>query len=213
MFAFAQELFDEMIVREYYGDFPGLNDHRLISYHELVRATDNFNKVNLIGKGSFGSVYRGCLDDGLIVAVKVLNLEVEGASNSFESEYQALCVVRHRNLIKIISICSSPDFKALVLQFMPKGNLDQLLYSDTRHLSLLQILNIMVDVSLALEYLHHHHPHTVLHCDLKPSNVLLDEEMTAHVSDFGIAKLLLGSMSVVSASTPGTIGYIAPVAC
>ncbi|ONK55219.1 uncharacterized protein A4U43_UnF6270 [Asparagus officinalis] len=93
---------------------------------------------------------------------------------------------------------------------MPKGNLDQWLYYDAHYLSLLQRLNILVDISFALEYLHHHHPHTVLHCDLKPTNVLLDEEMTAHVSDFGIVKLLLVNKSVVSASTPGTIGYIAP---
>ncbi|XP_020260657.1 putative receptor-like protein kinase At3g47110 [Asparagus officinalis] len=190
-------------------EFQGLDDHRLVSYHELVHATDNFNQANLVGKGSFGSVYRGCLDDGLIIAVKVLNLDVKGASNSFESECKALSTIRHRNLIKIISICSKPNFKALILQFMPKGNLDQWLYSDA-HLGLLQRLNIVVDVSLALEYLHHRHPHTVLHCDLKPSNVLLDEEMTAHVSDFGIAKLLFGDKSIVSASTPGTMGYIAP---
>ncbi|ONK71559.1 uncharacterized protein A4U43_C04F9900 [Asparagus officinalis] len=189
----------------------GLDEQRVISYLELVRATENFSDANLVGKGSFGSVFRGCLDDGLTVAVKVLNLEVEGALKSFDEECRALSMVRHRNLIKIISICSNHDFKALVLQFMPNMSLERWIYGNNQCLDLLQRLNIMVDVSSALEYLHHHLPRTVLHCDLKPSNVLLDEGMVAHLGDFGIAKLMFGdNQSVVTATTRGTIGYIAP---
>ncbi|XP_020276770.1 putative receptor-like protein kinase At3g47110 [Asparagus officinalis] len=192
-------------------DFQPLGEHRVVSYHDLARATNKFSEENLLGKGSFGTVYRGRLDDGLIVAVKILNMEVEGATKSFHAECETLSSVRHRNLIKIISTCSSLDFKALILQFMPNGSLEQWLHSENRCLNLLQRLNIMVDVSLALEYLHHNHPQVILHCDLKPSNILLDEEMVAHVSDFGIAKLLLGDgRSIASASAPGTIGYIAP---
>jgi len=94
---------------------------------------------------------------------------------------------------------------------MPNGSLEQWLHSENCHLNLLQRLNITVHVSLALEYLHQYHSHVVLHCDLKPRNVLLDEEMVAHVSDFGIAKVLLdGNRSIASASTPGTLGCISP---
>ncbi|XP_020263881.1 probable LRR receptor-like serine/threonine-protein kinase At3g47570 [Asparagus officinalis] len=187
------------------------NNYRMISYHELVRATNNFSNANLLGTGSFGSVFKASLDDGLVTAVKVLSLDVEGASKSFDVECSALSMLRHRNLVKIISTCSNLDFKALILQFMSNGSLEQWLHSHYHKLSVLQRVNIMVDVSMALEYLHHHHHYVVVHSDIKPSNVLLDENMTAYVSDFGIAKLLIsGGKSIVSASTSGTIGYIAP---
>ncbi|KAJ6816887.1 pentatricopeptide repeat-containing protein [Iris pallida] len=188
-----------------------LNTIRVISYRELVRATNNFNEANLVGRGSFSSVFKAYLDDGLITAVKVMNSENQSALRSFDAEYCALSKIRHRNLVRIISMCSNLDFKALVLQFMPNGSLEQWLHSHNYYLNLLQRINIMVDVSLAFEYLHHYHPHVVVHRDLKPSNVLLDENMTAHVSDFGISKLFLGdSQSILSATAPGTLGYMAP---
>ncbi|XP_057485785.1 LRR receptor-like serine/threonine-protein kinase EFR [Actinidia eriantha] len=184
--------------------------HQLISYNELRRATDNFSEVNILGTGSFGSVYKGTMSDGQIVAVKVLDLEVGGALNSFDTECEVLRNVRHRNLVKVITSCSNLDFKALVLEYMPNGSLDKLLYCRNHSLDLLRRMNIMIDVAVAVEYLHHGYSEPIVHCDLKPSNVLLDDNMVAHVSDFGIAKILAEYKSTTQTTTLGTMGYIAP---
>ncbi|KAH7568711.1 hypothetical protein JRO89_XS06G0035500 [Xanthoceras sorbifolium] len=144
------------------------------------------------------------------IAVKVFNLQVEKALKCFEMECEVIRNTRHRNLIRIISSCSSVDFKALVLEFMPNGSLDKCLYSGEYILDILGRLNIMIDIASALEYLHHGYTSPIVHCDLKPSNVLLDEDLTAHVSDFGIAKLLVEPDSVTQTMTLATIGYMAP---
>ncbi|KAL4197774.1 hypothetical protein AMTRI_Chr04g252780 [Amborella trichopoda] len=184
-----------------------------ISYYELRRATDNFNRSTLLGVGSFGSVYKGFLSDGSPAAIKVLNLQREGATKSFHAECRVMQNIRHRNLVKIITVCSNLDFKALVLQFMANGNLERWLNpQDGAHcrLSLLQRLDIVIDVAQALEYLHHSYSVPIIHRDLKPSNILLNEDMTAHVGDFGLARLI-GDQNIASqTSTIGTIGYIAP---
>ncbi|XP_020421486.1 receptor kinase-like protein Xa21 [Prunus persica] len=178
-----------------------------VSHLEFLRATNGFNKSNLLGTGGFRSVvYKGTISDGIDVAVKVFNLQLEGAFKSFDSECEVLNNIRHRNLIKIIGCCSQIDFKALVLQYMPNGSLDKWLYSQNSHLNnILQRLNILTDVASALDYLHHGHgyPKHDVHCDVKPSNILLDDDMVAQVADFGIARLLDGGDSITQTMTLG----------
>ncbi|KAL6282484.1 hypothetical protein ACE6H2_013413 [Prunus campanulata] len=183
---------------------------RRISHLELLRATNGLHGNNLLGSGGFGSVYKGTLSDGTDVAVKVFSLQLEGAFKSFDIECEMLSNIRHRNLIKIISCCSEIDFKALVLNYMPNGSLEKWLYSQNYSLNILQRMNIMIDVATALEYLHHGYSVPIVHCDMKPSNILLDDDMVAHVADFGIAKLLGGGDSITQTMTLATIGYMAP---
>ncbi|XP_038722796.1 receptor kinase-like protein Xa21 [Tripterygium wilfordii] len=184
-----------------------------ISYQELQRATNGFSEGNLLGTGSFGSVYKGTLSDSdrTQIAVKVFDLQLERAFTNFEVECEVLRCIRHRNLIKVISSCSNNiDFKALVLKFMPNGSLERWLYSHNYFLDIFHRLNIMEDVAMALEYLHQGNSTPVVHCDLKPGNILLDEDMVAHVSDFGIAKLLGEGEAMRRTMTLATIGYMAP---
>jgi tRNA A-37 threonylcarbamoyl transferase component Bud32 len=200
-----------------------------LSYEDIVRATDRFSSANLIGSGSFGVVYKGSLyrpDDQ--VAIKIFNLNIYGADRSFIAECEALRNARHRNLVKIITSCSSvdstgKDFKALVFQFMPNGNLEMWLHPKKalehgeRHiLTLSQRIKIVLDVAFALDYLHNQCASPLIHCDLKPSNILLDLDMTAYVTDFGLARLIFTTAnahqdrSASLACLKGSIGYIPP---
>ncbi|XP_015160724.1 probable LRR receptor-like serine/threonine-protein kinase At3g47570 [Solanum tuberosum] len=164
--------------------------HQLVSYHEIQRATNNFDESNLIGEGSSSSVYKGILSSGTAVAIKVLGLENEQVCKRFDTECEVMRNVRHRNLVPVITTCSSDYIRAFVLQFMPNGRLENWLYKEDRHLNLHQRVTVMLDAAMAVEYLHHDHVTPIVHCDLKPANVLLDEDMVAHVGDFGISKIL-----------------------
>ncbi|XP_015931307.1 probable LRR receptor-like serine/threonine-protein kinase At3g47570 [Arachis duranensis] len=210
---------------------PSLEHRYLkVSYGELHQATDGFSSSNLVGTGSFGSVYKGTLVQfERPIAVKVLNLQTHGASKSFMAECKALGKIRHRNLLNILTCCSSldykgDDFKAIVFDFMSNGSLETLLHNNEEkesknlNLNFEQRVNIALDVAFALDYLHNDSEEAIVHCDVKPSNVLLDDDMVAHLGDFGLARLLHGHGGidcssgdhVSSSAIKGTIGYLPP---
>eukprot|EP00253_Pinus_taeda_P006563 PITA_06563 len=196
-------------------------EHQRISYQELMGATNGFIEANLLGKGNIGSVYKGILSDGTLVAIKVFNLQSDQVDKSFKVECKVLQKVRHRNLVRIITSCSNLHFKSLVFELMSNGSLEKHLYinrdenynTNVCELGLKSRLDIAIDVAHAIEYLHHYSPVQVVHCDIKPSNVLLDEDMVGHVTDFGIARLVGATTNDSFTSTlalRGSVGYIAP---
>uniref|UniRef100_A0A453H6X1 Receptor kinase-like protein Xa21 n=2 Tax=Aegilops tauschii TaxID=37682 RepID=A0A453H6X1_AEGTS len=202
--------------------------YKRIPYNALFRGTDEFSEANLLGRGSYGAVYKCVLDtEETTLAVKVFNLGQSRHAKSFEAECEAMRRIRHRSLIKIITSCSSmnhegQEFKALVFEFMPNGNLDGWLHPKSQQptinntLGLAQRLGIAFDIVDAVEYLHNYCQPLVIHCDLKPSNILLAEDLSARVGDFGISRILEENTSegmqtsYGSTGLRGSIGYVAP---
>ena len=210
---------------------PSVKEFKKFTYADLVRATNGFSLTNKVGLGKYGSVYKGRIEyeEHHTVAIKVFKLDQLGATKSFLAECEALRNTRHRNLVRVITVCSTSDpigneFKALVLEFMVNGDLESWLYPTLinehhpkRPLCMGSRIVIAVDIAAALDYLHNQCMPPMVHCDLKPSNVLLDDLMAARVGDFGLAKFLHGytSSGITDDCTSlvgprGSVGYIAP---
>nr|XP_017220276.1 PREDICTED: probable LRR receptor-like serine/threonine-protein kinase At3g47570 isoform X2 [Daucus carota subsp. sativus] len=203
-----------------------------MSYELLRQATKGFSRTNLVSESGFGLVYKGKLDlkyigipegEKAAIAVKIFNTLNEEAANCFITECETLKNIRHRNIVRIISTCENHKFKAIVYDFMKNGSLEGWLHSTSKashdKLNMPQILNldtkinIAIDVASALDYLHTQLANPLIHCNLKPSNILLDRNMTAHVSNFGLAKFntefSLTSQSILT-GFEGNSGYVPP---
>ncbi|CAN1143758.1 Putative receptor-like protein kinase At3g47110 [Linum perenne] len=160
----------------------------------LFKATDGFSSANQIGVGSFGLVYKGVLNEiggaSINIGVKVFKLQRHGAFKSFMAECEALKNIRHKNLVRIVTVCSSVDYEGSLEDWLhqPVERIDE--STTTRSLNFSQRLNVAIDIASAVHYLHNYCGTPIVHCDLKPSNVLLDEDMVAHVGDFGLARFL-----------------------
>ncbi|XP_073136445.1 probable serine/threonine-protein kinase PBL21 [Henckelia pumila] len=190
------------------------NVARSFSFKELAMATRNFREANLIGEGGFGSVYKGRLESGLIVAVKQLNLEGLQGNQEFIVEVLMLSLLHHPNLVSLIGYCTDGDQRLLVYEFMSMGSLENHLFDvapGQKPLGWGTRLKIAVGAARGLEYLHCKANPPVIYRDLKSSNILLDNDFNVKLSDFGLAKLgPVGDNTHVSTRVMGTYGYCAP---
>ncbi|KAI4969680.1 hypothetical protein ZWY2020_000594 [Hordeum vulgare] len=198
---------------------------RRYMYHELVAATGNFAEEEKLGRGGFGSVYRGDLtltptnaaggdQDRRAVAVKVLSADSSAQGRKeFEAEVRIISRLKHRNLVQLLGWCDSRKGLLLVYELVKEGSLDRHLYSnDGMCLTWPQRYNIILGLGSALRYLHGEWEQCIVHGDIKPSNIMLDSSLSTKLGDFGLARLIdhgAGSMHTTKAVL-GTVGYIDP---
>nr|AFK42387.1 unknown [Lotus japonicus] len=163
------------------------------SLADLRKATNNFHENNLIGRGGFGKVYEGCLQldhvATAVVAVKVKSIHIYYKPKEFKNEIELLCQLRHPNLISLIGFCVHKDKEIIVYEYMSNGSLaDRLFESDAREpLSWKKRLEICIGVARGLHYLHSGLKRTIIHRNIKPANILLDDNMEPKISDLGIS--------------------------
>ncbi|KAM3269584.1 hypothetical protein P3S67_030466 [Capsicum chacoense] len=178
----------------------------------ILRITNGFK--DKLGQGGYGSVYKGCLHNGSNVAVKLLK-KLKGGGEEFINEMASISKTSHVNIVSLVGFCFEGCKRALVYEFMPNGSLEKFSYeerSDTvRQLGWPTLYKIALGTARGLEYLHRGCTTRILHFDIKPHNILLDEDFCPKISDFGLAKLCVKKESIVSVlGARGTIGYIAP---
>ncbi|KAM0952386.1 putative protein kinase RLK-Pelle-SD-2b family [Dioscorea sansibarensis] len=177
-------------------------------YRDLQRVTKNFS--DKVGAGSFGSVFKGVLPDSTAIAVKKLEGLRQG-EKQFRAEVSTLGTIQHVNLVPFRGFCAEGKERLLVFDYMPSGSLDSHLFgSNAKVLDWSTRYRIALGIARGLEYLHEKCRECIIHCDIKPENILLDAEFNPKVADFGLAKLLGREFSHVLTSMRGTIGYLAP---
>jgi hypothetical protein len=177
-------------------------------YTDLQHATKNFSEK--LGEGGFGPVFKGSLCESTTIAVKRLDGAYQG-EKQFRAEVSSIGLVQHINLIKLIGFCSSSNSKLLVYEYMPHRSLDIHLFAgDAQILNWSTRYQIALGIARGLVYLHESCRDCIIHCDVKPQNILLDESFTPKIADFGMAKLLGRNFSRALTTIRGTIGYLAP---
>jgi hypothetical protein len=179
---------------------------RSFSYNELEKATDGFKEE--LGKGTFGVVYRGTIPGGnKTIAVKRLEKLVEEGQREFRSEIRAIAKTHHRNLVRLLGFCMEGTRKLLVYEYMSNGSLADLLFKAKMRPIWKERVRIARDVARGILYLHDECEVHVIHCNIKPQNILMDDTWTAKISDFGLAKLLLPNQSRTAVGEERTAGY------
>lgn len=208
----SQQIFYD--VNDQYDPEVRLGHLKRYSFKELRAATNHFNSKNILGKGGYGIVYKGCLRDGTIVAVKRLkDYNAVGGEVQFQTEVEMISLAVHRNLLRLCGFCTTESERLLVYPYMPNGSVASQLREHVHGRPILdwsRRKRIALGTARGLLYLHEQCDPKIIHRDVKAANILLDEDFEAVVGDFGLAKLLDHRESHVTTAVRGTVGHIAP---
>ncbi|XP_026406828.1 probable LRR receptor-like serine/threonine-protein kinase At5g45780 [Papaver somniferum] len=191
----------------------GMGHLKRFSFRELRRATNNFSPKNILGRGGFGVVYKGCLRNKTLVAVKRLKDPNFTGEVQFQTEVEMIGLALHRNLLRLYGFCMTSNERLLVYPYMPNGSVADRLRDpchDKPSLDWSRRMHIALGAARGLFYLHEQCNPKIIHRDVKAANILLDESFEAVVGDFGLAKLLDERDSHVTTAVRGTVGHIAP---
>ncbi|XP_054779126.1 G-type lectin S-receptor-like serine/threonine-protein kinase At1g11330 [Prosopis cineraria] len=185
----------------------------LYDFEELATATNNFHTTNLLGRGGFGSVYKGQLKDGQLIAIKRLSKASRQGQEEFMNEVVVISKLQHRNLVRLLGCCIWQDERILIYEYLQNKSLDTILFdpSKNQNLDWQKRFKIIEGISRGLLYLHRDSRIKIIHRDLKVSNILLDEELNPKISDFGMARIFRSNEDQASTRrVVGTFGYISP---
>ncbi|KAL8236844.1 hypothetical protein R6Q59_017925 [Mikania micrantha] len=182
------------------------------SFRTLKEASKNFHECNLLGKGGFGPVYRGKLQDGRLVAIKKLSFEKSRqGEQEFIAEVKLITSIQHKNLVRLLGCCCEGPERLLVYEYMKNRSLDRILYGKrNQYLNWKTRFQIILGIARGLQYLHEESHLRIVHRDIKASNILLDGNFQPKIGDFGLARFFPEDQAYLSTTFAGTLGYTAP---
>ncbi|KAJ0250278.1 putative cysteine-rich receptor-like protein kinase 35 [Hirschfeldia incana] len=184
-----------------------------VDFKTIEAATDKFSENNKVDQGGFGEVYKGILPNGTEVAVKRLSIDSGQGTQEFKNEVVLVAKLHHRNLVRLLGFCVEGDEQILVYEFVPNKSLDYFLFDPIkkRYLDWTRRCNIIVGIARGILYLHQDSRLTIIHRDLKASNILLDDDMIPRIADFGMARIFgMEQTRAITSKIAGTFGYMAP---